>query len=51
MGAVGAEGVRGWYVESPHILARLFGANENGCRVSRGKMESEVGVSIQEPED
>ena len=25
------------YVESPHILASLFGANENGCRVSRSK--------------
>ena len=24
-------------MESPHILAGLFGANENGCRVSRGK--------------
>ena len=24
-------------MESPHILAGLFGANENGCRVSGGK--------------
>jgi hypothetical protein len=28
---------RRWYVESPHILTSLFRANENGCRVSRGK--------------
>ncbi len=26
-----------WDVESPHILADSFTANENGCRVSRGK--------------
>ncbi len=24
-------------MESPHILTSLFRANENGCRVSRGK--------------
>ena len=26
-----------WDVESPHIFADSFRANENGCRVSRGK--------------
>ena len=26
-----------WDVESPHILAGLFRANENGCRVSGSK--------------
>ncbi len=26
-----------WDVKSPHILAGSFRANENGCRVSRGK--------------
>jgi hypothetical protein len=26
----------GGYVESPHVLAGSFRANENGCRVSRG---------------
>ncbi len=30
-------GYRRWYVEPPHILTSLFGANENWCRVSRGK--------------
>jgi hypothetical protein len=34
---VEAEGGGGGYVESPHILASLFRANENGIRVSRGK--------------
>ncbi len=38
-------------VESPHILAGSFRANKNRCRVSRGKMESVVGVRRQEPED
>ncbi len=41
---------RRWYVESSHILTSLFGANENGCRVSRRKIESQVGVRRQEPE-
>ncbi len=27
----------GMYVESPHVLTSLFRANEDGCRVSRGK--------------
>ncbi len=35
LGSVGW-GLR-WYVESPHILTSLFRANENGCRVYRGK--------------
>ncbi len=41
-GEVGGVGWRlrggwGWDVESPHVLTSLFGANEDGCRVSRGK--------------
>ena len=37
-------------VESPHIRAGSFRANKNGCRVSRGKDESVVGMRMQEPE-
>jgi hypothetical protein len=36
----GVERGRGWYVESPHILAGSFRANKNGCRVSRGNDEN-----------
>jgi hypothetical protein len=42
-GCGGVWGYIGWlwgwwwgYVESPHVLACSFRANENGCRVSRG---------------
>jgi hypothetical protein len=34
---------RRWYVESPYILTSLFRANENGCRVFRGKNREQGG--------
>ncbi len=42
-----------WDVESPHILAGSFRADENGCRVSRGKNGKCGGneVRMQESED
>ncbi len=33
----GLRGGWGWDVKSPHVLTSLFRANENGCRVFRGK--------------
>ncbi len=46
----GLKGRGGWNVEPPHILAGSFIAYKNGCRVSRGKDESVVGMRMQEPE-
>ncbi len=33
----GLRGYTRWDVESPHVIAGLFRANENGCRVSGSK--------------
>ena len=41
-GEVGVEG-GGGYVESPHVLISLFGANEDECRVSGGKYRERGG--------
>ena len=42
-GGGGLRGGWGWDVESPHVLTSLFGANEDGCRVSGGKYRERGG--------